>query len=330
MRGEPLESSTVLDRKDEILGPLDPTRYTTLMRLVTDPQMRLVVAFGGGSVPGLCGNTALARILEELGIKPHVEQVWGTSAGAAVGGPWASGSNAQRIFDCIAGLDRRGSVDISWFKLAFSLMLKPFGTRLPDGLIKGRHFSAAIEAAFSKHTFEECEIPFRCIACTDDGNATRKIFRRGPLLPAIFSSMSIPGIVFPRPRLAGEKTGFYDGGLVEKTPLISPIAEHHRDHPKRTLLLLGSHYTNEVKQTAARGFLLRFLQTINALEDLAWHYQIREAREKSGVELLILNPRIDDPSLFDFSRVERNYLHAREVLADTLQNAKLALSFGLR
>ncbi len=68
----------------------------------------------------------------------------------------------------------------------------------------------------------------------------------------------------------------------------------------------------------------------NITANLAWEYQIREVREIPNVDLLILNPRIDDPALFDFSRVERNYLRAREVLADALQNAKLALAFGVR
>ena len=70
----------VLERKDQILAPLDPERYTTLMRLVTDPKHRVVASFGGGSVPGLCGNLAFGKILAELGIDTHVEEVWGTRA----------------------------------------------------------------------------------------------------------------------------------------------------------------------------------------------------------------------------------------------------------
>ena len=141
--------------------------------------------------------------------------------------------------------------------------------------------------------------------------------------------MSIPGIVIPRER-DGEQTGFYDGGLVEKTPLISPMAEHNRRYPDRKLLLIGTHFGREVKQDGARGFIMRFLVTINALENLVWEYQMREVREAPNVDLIILNPRIGDPALFDFTRVERNHLHAREVLADTLQDAKIALAFGIR
>lgn len=324
-----IDGTSVLERKERILQPLEPERYTTLLRLVRDPKHRVVASFGGGSVPGLCGNLAFAKILEELGIEEHIQEIWGTSAGAAIGGPWASGTPIDRVYECVAALNRRGSVDVPWARLAIALLLKPLGHRLPDGLIRGKHFSRAIDDALTAKTFEECPKPFRCIACTDDGVCMRKVFRRGPLLSAIFQSMSIPGIVIPREQ-EGEDTGFYDGGLVEKTPLLSPVAEHNRRHPDKKLILIGTHFGNEAQKTPAKGFLMRFLVSINALENLAWEYQIREVRQTPNVELIILNPRIDDPSLFDFTRVERNYLHAREALADSLQNAKIALAFGVR
>jgi len=322
-------SSEVLERRDEILAPLEPQRYTTLMRLIRNPKHRVVICFGGGSVPGLCGNLAFAKILEELAIREHVEEVWGTSAGAAIGGPWASGTDFDTIYQSVACLDRRGAIDIPWFRLAFALLKKPFGGHLPNGLIKAKHFKAAIDSALTAKTIEDCVIPFRCIACSDDGLYTRKIFRRGDLLSAIFQSMSIPGIVIPQPR-SGDSGGFYDGGLVEKTPMISPLAEHKRRFSDRKLVILGTHFGNDASSEPSRGFLLRFLDSIDALENSLWDFQVRQVRESKNVELLILNPHIDDPSLFDFSRVERNYLHARSVFADTLQNAKLAMAFGVR
>jgi predicted acylesterase/phospholipase RssA len=326
----PPDSKTVMERRTEILAPRDPSRYTTLLRLVRDPGSRVVVSLGGGSVPGLCGNIALVRLLEELGVRHYVTQVWGTSAGAAIGGPWATGTPAARILSRITAMNHRGVVDVTYIRLILGFFLLPFGRPLPDGLVRGRHFSAAVKDCLSVDTFEESPLPFRCIACTDDGRNRRKVFRRGPLLPAILSSMAIPGIVLPRPPEPGEQTGFFDGGLVEKTPLISPIADHNRTDADKKLLILGTHFGNEARTGSARGFPLRFLNSINALEDLAWSYQLSEARQKPNVLLIILNPRIDDPSFFDFSRIERNYLHAREALSDALQNAKLALSFGIR
>lgn len=308
--------------------PLDPSLFSTLKRLVADENHRCVISLGGGSLPGMAGNIALLRMLEELGLQDHVDEVWGTSAGACIGGAWASGRTADEILDYTLRLKTEGGVDIKWFKLALGILLRPLGRPLPDGVIGGRVFWKVLEMTLKVKTFEECRIPFRCIACTDDGRATRAVFRRGELLPAIFSSMSIPGIVVPRERRPGEECGYYDGGLVEKTPLISPIADHSRLGDERQLLLIGTHFANDTRRTPLKGFLDRFLYSMYALEDLAWSYQLAEARSKPNVTLVLLNPHLDDPALFDFDRLRSNYLQARSVFIRELQNARLAFSFG--
>ena len=86
---EPKKPDDILARRRQIEAPLDPNRYTALRRLATDPGHRLVVCFGGGSAIGLGANVALVEILEELGLAGQISQIWGTSAGAIVGGCWA-------------------------------------------------------------------------------------------------------------------------------------------------------------------------------------------------------------------------------------------------
>src|SRR6187431_1938860 len=76
---------------------LDLERFSALRRLASDPDKRLVVCMGGGGVPSLCGNAALADLVERLGLREHVAEIWGTSAGAIVGGSWASGTKASRM-----------------------------------------------------------------------------------------------------------------------------------------------------------------------------------------------------------------------------------------
>lgn len=316
------------EREQEIRAPLDPAHYSTLLRLATDEKRRLVVGFGGGSAPGLCGNVALAEILEELGLRRHVRQVWGTSAGAVIGGAWATGTGARDIFELVRRLKRRGSVDYCWWRLLFSLPLLPFGGHLPDGLVHGRNFTRTIDDGLRVKTFEECEIPFFCIATSDDGEARRQVFRRGPLLSAIFASMSIPGVLLPPRRGAGASCGYHDGALVEKTPLISPIAEHARSGDERNLLLLSTHFGNDARQLPQRGFIARILQGIYATEELVWSYQLAEARGRPGVNLLVLNPHVECTSLFNFSAVDTYYLRSREVFKDLLQNARIGLSLG--
>jgi predicted acylesterase/phospholipase RssA len=320
-------SDGVLERRAEIEAPLEPKLYSALKRLVTDGKHRLVVSFGGGSVPGLCGNVALARILEELELQEQVGEVWGTSAGAVIGGGWSTGTPAMQILDLVQSMKRRGAIDVCWSRLAFSALLSPLGCPLPDGIIRGRRFLETIDSGLAVKTFEECKIPFRCIASSDDGQTRRKVFRHGPLLPAIAASLSVPGLIALGLKMEGETCGYYDGGLVEKTPLLSPIAEHARLGDERELVVMATHFGNEARKMSARGFINRFLQSIYAVEDQVWAYQLAEARRQSKTTVIFLNPRIDDPHLLDFRRTSGNYLQAREAFKEALQDARLLATF---
>ena len=104
----------------DVAPPLDPSRYSTLRRLVTDENNRVVLSLGGGALHGLCGNVSLLRLLEELELRPHIEEVWGTSAGAVVGGGWCTGTGALDILDRVRSLDRPGAVDVPMFRFANS------------------------------------------------------------------------------------------------------------------------------------------------------------------------------------------------------------------
>jgi predicted acylesterase/phospholipase RssA len=320
----------VLQRAAAIEAPLDPSLYTTLRRVATSPDTKLVLSLGGGAAPGLCGNCALVRIVEELGLREHVAEVWGTSAGAIVGGGWASGTPVLRVLEIVAGLARGRSVDVRWWPLIRSVLFRWLGAKQPDALVGGDAFHRAIEAGLTAHTFEECEIPFRCIAATDGAPVQRHVFRSGPLLPAISASMSLPGVLLARHADGTSQLGYYDGGLVEKTPLRSPIADHARSNDKRRLLVLGTHFNVETTQVeVARGYMARFIATIHATESLVWSYQHAEAARRDDVTLLLFDPHVTDTSSFDFARTRRSYLEAREYLRDRLQNAKLALSLAL-
>ncbi|MCH8506813.1 MAG: patatin-like phospholipase family protein, partial [Ectothiorhodospiraceae bacterium] len=298
-------SQTICSTSNKITEePQDRGDYGVLRRLVDSEENRLVVSFGGGAVAGLCGNIALAALIEELGLRESVDEIWGTSAGAIVGGCWATGTPASYLLETITQVSPRAAIDVSYAALLTALLLRPFGRPLPDGLIRGRRLAETVDKGLRIKDFENCPTPFRCIACSDDGLNRRKIFRRGPLLPAILSSMTLPGILMPRPRLELEDCGYLDGALLEKTPLISPIAEHLRSGDARKLLLLATHFGGDERRTPACGFVQRFIQTIYAVEDVLWDYQLKEARHRyrEVVSLVLLNPHIVEPSLFDLSR----------------------------
>ncbi len=325
----PPQTQDILSRREQIEAPPDPDRYTALRRLATSPEHRFVVSLGGGSVPGISGNLAMIRLLEQLDLKSHVDEIWGTSAGAVVGGGWATGTDAQTILDLLSELGRGRTLDVCWWRLGAALLTRPFGGSLPQGLIYGRRFGAVIERGLACEHIEDCPISFRCIACSDDGRLRRKIFRRGPVKSAILASMSMPGILVPRPIDEDGGKTYYDGGLVEKTPLISPIAEHNRAGDDRKLVLLATHYGAEGERLIGRNFVSRFMQGLYGLEDLAWGYQLAEARSHDNVVLLLLNPHIEGIGLFDFDKVQLSYLQARAAFKDLLENSRIALTFGL-
>lgn len=201
---------------------------------------------------------------------------------------------------------------------------------LPDGFFGSIRLGKIIDAGLSAKTFEDCTIPFRCIACSDDGEARRRIFHQGPLLPAIRASLSMPVFMLPPPPPDGETTVYYDGGLVEKTPLISPIAEHLRSGDPRKMVILATHFGTEARPTRARGFLQRMVQVIDTMENKLWDYQLAEARSHGGPTLLLLNPHLTPASNFDISRLEAYYLQARKAFLDALQNARIAMTLGSR
>ena len=319
-----VERGDVLARREQIEAPLDPVRYTTLRRLVESDNHRLVVSFGGGAIPGLCGNLALARILEELELRPRVEEIWGTSAGAVCGGGWATGTPALRILELVKSLDGAMRGELARFagRLVSALLLR---RPLPAGVVRGDAFRETIDAGLAVKTFEECLIPFRCVVVTGDGLARRRVLRKGPLLPAIFASMTIPGIVEPR-SLPGDDTSYADGGLAEKTPLLSPISHHVTRSDERKLLLVCTHFAGE--PTEPGGFLTRLVKCIDALENLTWDYQLKEARQRDDIALMVLNPQLRGTSLFGFHDADRYYLASREAFADVLQNAKVAQTLG--
>ncbi len=325
-----MEASTppVLEPRDALEDAPDLGRFSTLQRMAGDPRTRFVVSLGGGSVPALCGNAALVGLIEELGLREHVAEVWGTSSGAIVGGAWASGTGGREILARLLSLQRKRMLDVSWLKVALGFVLHPFGVRTPDALLRGRHFHDTLLAGLSVRTFEECVIPFRCIACTDPG-LSRKVFREGPLAPAISASMSLPGLLLPRDEHGRRCHGYFDGGLVEKTPLFSPLADHARLGDGSGLLILGTHFGTEERHIAqARGFVDRFLVTIDSLEERLWEYQHQAVDGKPGVTVLMIDPHLEDHGSFDFKRIERDYLRARAAFMDKLENARIALTLG--
>ncbi len=319
----------ILAEAESIEAPCSSRQFRVFMRMATNPENHLAVGFSGGGVPAIAGNAALLGILEELDLHDHIKEVWGTSAGGIVGAALAVGTTSQEVMDLIEyGRGKKGVIDVPKWWLVKQVFGFLFGRGLPQGFVRGKLFDEIFGMGLKVETFEEAEIPLRLIACTDDGNLQKVIHRKGPILPAMRASMCIPGLMTPRPDLNGKDYGYYDGGLVENTPLVSVIDEHVRLGRQSNLLVLCTRFQSAARTTRPKNFGERILNSYQHLQDISWTYQQEKADRVEGCKSIIVNPHILWGSMLDFSMGRINYLICRKQFKEQLSNAGLASRFG--
>jgi len=135
--------------------------------------------------------------MEEIGIP--IDIVGGTSMGAIIGGGIAMQFDSQKI--------------LATCKQYFSAL---FDYTLPiASLIKGRKIRSTLESVFGEGRIEDLWLPYFCVA-TNLTQADQVVHRRGPVVEAIRSSMSLPGILLP---CYHDGDLLVDGGIVNDLPI---------------------------------------------------------------------------------------------------------------
>ena len=169
------------------------------------------LALGGGGARGLA-HLLVLEAFDELGIKPAV--IAGTSIGAIFGSAYASGLSAceirvhcEELFGRRAGLIKKliekwpGSITRLWNPFSPSIfnVETVLEIVMPKGLAE---------------SFEDLPIPF--IAVTTDFHAQIQYdVEKGPLLPAIAASASLPALLEP---VVIDGHVLIDGGFVNPLP----------------------------------------------------------------------------------------------------------------
>jgi NTE family protein len=153
------------------------------------------LVLSGGGARGFF-HIGVLKAIQELNIK--IDKISGTSVGAVIGAIYAA--KPQTDFDKLTS-------ELDFFKVTKTIAL---GTK--SGTTSG------IESFIKKHLsatdFSELKIPLSFNA-TDINNKEEVVFNKGPLFPALISSISIPG-VFP-PVKIGERF-LIDGGVANNVP----------------------------------------------------------------------------------------------------------------
>jgi len=192
------------------------------------PTLGLVLE-GGGAL-GLA-HIGVIQWMEEHRIP--VNYIAGTSMGGLVGGFYATGQNAEQLYNAVKNIQWNQAMNgqTPFDKLSFRR--KQDARELPStvelGLKKGLQFRSGFNSGQEVslildrialpcsgiRSFDDLPIPFACVA-TDLVTNSEHIFRSGPLDLALRSTMSLPGIFTPV-RSGGHI--YVDGGLLNNFPV---------------------------------------------------------------------------------------------------------------
>jgi len=164
-------------------------------RLTDLVQGEIGIALGGGAARGLA-HIGVLRALDEAGIQPSF--VSGTSMGAIIGAFFASGRSPGELLEVARKASWTKIIDIS----------------LRGGLVKGARLGHFLEELLPA-TFEELRVPLAVTATAiEDGG--ERVFKSGPLIPAIRASAAFPGVFEP---VEVDGTYYLDGGIVDSVPV---------------------------------------------------------------------------------------------------------------
>lgn len=257
--------------------------------------IRFGIALGGGGARGLA-HVLMLEVLDELGVQPCC--IAGTSIGAVFGALYSAGHSAREIRELVESLlhEEKKELAHALVKINVFKWIDLIDPELgKGGLISADHFMGFLHKAIRQPTFERLRIPLQVVAA-DFWTGEQVVFDSGELLPAVRSSIALPGVFSPVER--GDRL-LVDGGVVNPLPY-DLLADH----------------CDAVVAIDVTGALRARPQTYPSFFDSIFH-SIRDmghaiTREKLKRERpdIYIRPRITDIRTLDFEQYEEVYRQA--------------------
>jgi NTE family protein len=169
------------------------------------------LALGGGGVRGF-SHIGVLKVLEEEGI--GIDLIVGTSAGALIGGAYASGQSPREIQDKIEAYLRSPEFNDSTIKsigMTFSQENQSIFTKaktyvmnrywfaqafFKPSILSFNDFRSLINYFVPEIDIRETKVPFYAVS-TDLITGNKIVFSEGSLREAVLASCSVPGAVAP-------------------------------------------------------------------------------------------------------------------------------------
>jgi predicted acylesterase/phospholipase RssA len=183
---------------------------------------RIGVVLSSGGETGVYAHTGFLMALDQMDVQ--IAAIAGCSAGALVGGMYASGTSMSDWAQSLATI--RSAYfwqPDAWRQIFWNIVVR-----------KGRGYTGIsdtdvatdyIREHLSAQSFADCDIPFYALA-TNISHSRKTLFSEGELAPRIMASAAIP--VFYRPvEIDGEL--YSDGAVIEMTPTEAVCCKHDLD-----------------------------------------------------------------------------------------------------
>lgn len=290
-------------------------RFRPLIRYLR--RRRVVLALSGGGMAMAC-HVSVLRVLELLAIRP--ERIYGTSAGAVIGGLHAAGMGVADLEEAM--LDLRSAGEILGFaashptlRLITGAVRRRLTGSSPDqaGIYDLNRVEDYVERTMEKHIgrvplLGELDPPFSCVAfdigtgrqSEQIGESARKVVLSSESHPdlrvsdAIGASMSIAGVLTPK-KIAGHY--HMDGATIEHLP----IAVAHRDWQRNggnrwrplAILAVDLGYGGEVPAQHQIDDPIDLMVFAGQLQERAITYYnlMRCHRPRAGSSVILIRPR---------------------------------------
>ena len=239
--------------------------------------VKVGLALSGGGSRGMA-HIGVIKVLVKNGIP--INFISGASAGAMIGGIFASGTSIDEIENAVIKMKNR---DIA-------RLIDP--GRPSFGFVKGNKLMKFISQLLKEKNIENFKIPFAAVA-TDILTGDEIIFDKGDAVSAIRASISFPGVFSP---VKFEQTFLVDGGVVNPLPV--DVVQDMGADVIIGVSVLGQPETkiDLKKQNIASSQVI--INTIRILEKKIVDLKFQKVKDRN---IVILKPKVGNISTFSMS-----------------------------
>jgi NTE family protein len=267
-----------------------------------NPDRPFTLVLSGGGLKGLA-HIGVLRALEERGLVPSL--VVGSSIGSLIGAAWAAEGTPQQMEARALQVRRRDVFQVARVDVAFRRLMAP-------SLYRREPLETLVSSLVGSITFRQ--LKRRLLVNTTDLHTGMQVMWGLPGLldarvaDAVAASCALPGI-FPPREIGGR--AYVDGAVVENLPV--RLAASLGSGPIIAVNVAATSIRRQAHET--EGFAATYIRGL----EIVMQTQIEgQLRDWSGPPLVLVQPKVEHISMFEFDKTPELIQAGYEATAQTL------------